>query len=186
MKNNTELLLLYSLSFIISALGAWFIAKFGYKLSLIDIPNQRSSHTLATPKGGGIGILISFICTSFLLFVPKSLWIPGVILSSISILDDIKEISVKIRLSIQLICSIIFLIGIFFYRAVPKDVYWLFLILPIFIIGTINFYNFMDGIDGIAGITGIIAFGLLAYYGYINDKPLSLIHLNIILSLSYA
>ncbi|MBW1650465.1 MAG: UDP-N-acetylmuramyl pentapeptide phosphotransferase [Deltaproteobacteria bacterium] len=186
MKSNTQLLILYTLSFIISAGGAFFIAKFGHKFSLIDIPNQRSSHTFAMPKGGGVGILISFIYASFILAVPKSLLISGVILSVVSISDDIKDISVKIRLSIQLICSIIFLLGIFFYREVPKEIYPLFLILPVFIIGTINFYNFMDGIDGIAGIAGIIAFGLLAYYGYINGKSLSLIYLNISLSLSCA
>lgn len=44
----------------------------------------------------------------------------------------------------------------------------------------------MDGIDGIAGIAGVIAFGLLSYYGYTNDKPLSLVYLNLSLSLSCA
>lgn len=56
-----------------------FLAVFSYVLtgllrryalsrSLIDIPNQRSSHSIPTPRGGGVAIVLSFICALVILF----------------------------------------------------------------------------------------------------------------------
>ncbi len=175
---------IYILSFIISAIGAFAITKLGHKLSLTDIPNERSSHSLNTPKGGGIGILVAFAFCSLALPVYKTLWIPAVIVSLLSLGDDIREISVKIRLIVQIACCIFFLAGVLLNRYVPGNFYLLFPILPVVIVGTMNFYNFMDGIDGIAAITGVIAFGFLSYYGSINARPYELIVLSISVSIA--
>ena len=71
----------------------------------MDIPEERSSHELPTPKGGGIGILASFIFLSIYFHLPVYFWVPAVILSIISLVGDRIELSPKLRLLIQLMAN---------------------------------------------------------------------------------
>ena len=106
----TQNILIILLSFLFAILGAWVIKKIGNKIGMTDVPNERSSHTKDVPKGGGIGILISFVLSSIVLNIPKAFWIPALVLSVISFFGDRIELSVKFRLIMQFVCSIIFLI----------------------------------------------------------------------------
>ena len=45
-----------------------FLRRYALSRSLIDVPNQRSSHTIPTPRGGGVAIVLTFICALFFLF----------------------------------------------------------------------------------------------------------------------
>ncbi|MCD4722740.1 MAG: glycosyltransferase family 4 protein [Desulfobacula sp.] len=149
--------------------GAWFVSKYGIKLRLIDVPNERSSHTKSVPKGGGIGILFTFVFFSLYLNLPFFFWLPAVIVSLLSLLGDKNELSVKSRLFVQIICSI----AVLFEALHVKDTHF-YLLLPfmiLYIAGTANIYNFMDGINGIAGITAVIAFIFLAYYAALIGAP---------------
>lgn len=56
-------------------LGAWAIQRYGFKLGIVDVPNERSSHDNVIPKGGGIGMLAAFVFCSLYLGVSKSFWI---------------------------------------------------------------------------------------------------------------
>ncbi len=175
---------LFCLAFLSGGLGAWTVCRFGEKFSLIDEPNQRSSHKIATPKGGGIGILAAFIGASLFLSIPKSFWMPAALLSLFSFWGDRFDIPPEIRLFFQFIACFILLAGIFLTNKSPI---WSYLLIPpfsTFIVGTANCYNFMDGIDGIAGITGLIGFGLLAYYGFSSGTDLSIVILSICISFS--
>jgi len=159
-------LMLFFISFLLGGVGAWIIAKWGFKLSLFDKPDFRSSHNIVTPKGGGIGILAAFFVSSITLSIPKLFWIPAVFISLISLWGDRSEIIPKIRFLIQLVAGLILLIGIFMQKESGVTSYALLPLLLVFITGTANFYNFMDGINGIACITGIIGFGLIALYTF--------------------
>ncbi len=177
-------LTMYFISLFSGAIGSWCIARFGHKLFLIDIPTKRSSHHIKIPKGGGVGILAVFTFCAINLSFSKSLWIPAAFLSLVSFLGDINEISVRLRLVIQSVCSVIFLICMFQQRHVCPEAYLWILPLVIFIVGTTNFYNFMDGIDGIAGIGGVIGFSFLALYAYLFNKAYLSITFNICIALS--
>ncbi len=160
--------LIICMSLMLGALGAWLIYNYGNEWGIIDIPNERSSHTKIIPKGGGIGILAAFVCGGLTIGTPKSLLFSSFVVSIISFYGDRIDIKPKIRLAVQLICSTIFLILLFSALKVHYAAYTLMIPLAVFISGTANFYNFMDGINGIAGITGIVAFLLLAIWEYIN------------------
>ena len=168
-------LMFYLISFLIGGAGAWIIVKWGFKLSLFDKPNLRSSHKTVTPKGGGIGILAAFFVCSIGLSIPKSFWIPAVFISLFSFWGDRSEITPKIRLMFQFAAGTILLIGILMEKQTGIALYVLLPLLAIFVVGTANFYNFMDGINGISGITGIIGFGMIAFYAlnYGNNSHLS-------------
>jgi len=168
----------FFISWLLGIAGAWFITNYGRKLRLLDNPNDRSSHRVTTPKGGGVGILITFIFISLLFSIPKYFWISSGFLAIISFWGDRQELSPNFRLSAQFIAALILLIPFITSIPVPhnyasntpnitKEIsFFLCFVLSVFIVGTANFYNFMDGINGIAGITGVVGFGLLAFYAY--------------------
>lgn len=157
------------LSFIVGGFGAWFLMKYGVRIGINDIPNHRSSHSQAIPKGGGIGILLTLVIVSLILSIPMGFWLPALIMALISFWGgDKHRLSVKERLVLQFCCSMFFLVFFFYSRQVALSTYLLCAPISVFIVGTSNFYNFMDGIDGIAGITGVVGFLLLSFYSRIS------------------
>lgn len=161
----------FAIGFVLSCLGTWLVAKYGYSMKILDTSNGRSSHVGVVPKGGGIGILWAFIYLCVVLDISKFIWVPAVIVSIISFYGDRKELPVIRRLGFQIACSLCLTLSINHCLSFLSVL--LILFYSIFIIGTANIYNFMDGIDGIAGITALVAFLSLAIYlsitGHIND-----------------
>jgi Fuc2NAc and GlcNAc transferase len=149
--------------------GAWLISRWGKKFSLLDHPNDRSSHDTVVPKGGGIGILAAFLFCSIVLDAPKNFWIPTGFLAIFSFWGDRSEISPKIRLVIQFIAAAVVVLGGVLWGKQSSMVTYL-LIIPVafFVVATANYYNFMDGINGIAGVTGVVGFGLIALFGVLS------------------
>jgi len=118
------------------------------RFNIIDKPNNRSSHSKNTIRGGGIifpiAALIWFIWSGFhypMFFAGLSL------ISLISFWDDISPLSATIRLTVQL--TAIFLI--FMELGIYLLPWWAWLIILILATGIINAFNFMDGINGITG-----------------------------------
>ena len=162
------------ISFLIGLVGAFLISKRGFDLKLVDFPNERSSHTVPIPKGGGIGILFLFIIGALWWKIAWTLWIPVCIVSVVSLLADYRDLSYKTRLIVQIGAAGIFSGSIFFGRATAElsaiITVLVFLFGLLYITATANYYNFMDGINGIAGITGIIAFSCLGLFGLYEGK----------------
>src|SRR3989304_605486 len=150
------------LPFLFSLFCAAIISRIGHRLALIDNPNIRSSHSLPTPRGGGIGIWLAFVIIGVFFFKDNAFTLIAGIAGLIGFLEDIFTLSSKLRLLIQIIISALiawlFLAMPFSIMAVLICAFWI-----IFITGTTDFYNFMDGINGIAGFTGVVGFGLIAY-----------------------
>ena len=167
---STLLVLLASL--VLGAFGAWFMSRYAYRFGLVDVPNDRSSHDLPTPRGGGIGILAAFALSSALLGLPLSLWLPAVCLALVSFFDDRLDLSPRTRLVCQFLAAAF--VGLYvlggpegFIIQHPTSTIqncFLLLFFAVVMTGTANFYNFMDGINGIAAITGAVGFALLALF----------------------
>lgn len=139
--------------------------KVADRYNIIDKPNQRSSHTEVTLRGGGV----IFWFSALLYFVQHVqdnyyFFIGITLVSLVSFWDDIQSLSNKIRMSIQFlaISLIFFEIGVF--SLVP-----VFGIITAYVlaIGLINAYNFMDGINGITGLYTLVVMGSLLY---INEE----------------
>lgn len=101
------------LSLLFGGFGAWIVQNYGCKLGIVDVPNERSSHTHIVPKGGGTGILAAFVFCSVLLKIPETFWGPALCLSIVSFLGDRSEILPKFRLMVQFSCSLLFLTAFF-------------------------------------------------------------------------
>lgn len=147
------------------------MSRYCYRFGLVDIPNDRSSHELPTPRGGGVGIFVAFIVSSLFLKLPLLLWVPAAFLSLASFIDDKLELSPRTRLILQFASAFAVLLP-FISSFSPHwggvTPYLLILPLCIFIVGTANFYNFMDGINGIAGISGAVGFALISLFVHIR------------------
>ena len=116
--------------------------------NIIDKPNSRSSHSVLTIRGGGIififGLLGFFITSGF-----QFPWfmLALFLISMVSFIDDIKTVSRRSRLLVQLTAVLL----LFYQLNLLSFPWWTWIIALIVIIGIINAYNFMDGINGITG-----------------------------------
>lgn len=173
--------LLFTACASLGAAGAWLVAGMAFRERLLDTPNERSSHTVATPRGGGVGILAAFIMAGFTLRIPTTFMFAAILISGASFYGDYFRMSVRSRLVFQVISAVILLFPLlprlsahYALSTFGFPSYVFFLILPlifIFLIGTANFYNFMDGINGIAGLSGVIGFGLLGLCTLYRPSP---------------
>jgi len=152
---------------------AWLMTamlrRYALSRSLLDIPNERSSHTLATPRGGGLSFVITFLVALSVLggwgYVTPSVLVSllgaGGLVALVGFMDDHGHIAARWRLLGHFIAAGwgLFWIGglppitIF---GVPLSAAWLSIIIGLlYLVWLLNLYNFMDGIDGIASIEAI-------------------------------
>lgn len=132
---------------------------------VLDQPNERSSHTIPTPRGGGwalLGVLVPgmLLACFFQHGELKSLWIiAGVfLLAFVSWQDDKKGISASFRLSLHILAAFIGTFALDAHATLFGDLlpFWLDRLLMIISWAWfINLYNFMDGIDGITCVETI-------------------------------
>jgi UDP-N-acetylmuramyl pentapeptide phosphotransferase/UDP-N-acetylglucosamine-1-phosphate transferase len=148
--------------FFLLAILSFIYLKLAIKYKIIDKPNERSSHTKITVRGGGIlftiAILLFFIFNNF----QYPYFFAGTLLIAIvSFLDDIYTLSAKIRFPFQVVAALLVL----YQLDIPIEA--LSLVYLIIGIGVINLFNFMDGING---ITGFYAISVLSIFYCINIK----------------
>lgn len=128
---------------------AWHLAT--------DIPNDRSLHTLPTPRVGGWGIVP--VCVIALLVLAPQLWLIAAAaagLAAMSQVDDRRGLPARVRFSAHL-AAVVALIAVY-----PADApVWLLAGVGFVMVWLTNLYNFMDGADGLAG--GMALFGFAAY-----------------------
>lgn len=176
------MVILLTTCLILGAGGAAAVGRFGPQMGFLDTPNYRSSHSKPTPKGGGIGILASFLAASLVSGLSVFIWLPTCILSVVSMYSDRVEISPGQRLFCQLVAAATIL-GYSTYTHPATNLGYLLLPLwVVFIVGTANFYNFMDGINGIAGLTGCLGFAMMAFFLHQNLADPGYILLSLCLS----
>ena len=141
--------------------------KYSKNTNLLDIPNDRSSHKIATPKGGGI--VFSFTSIIFIVFIFKTNYLLILIpLLIIGFIDDIKQVSRFTRFSIHFFTSSV----IVFNSNLFKNLYFsngyfeltlIFVFLVISSVAIINFFNFADGVDGLVASSSSIYFIFLGF-----------------------
>jgi UDP-N-acetylmuramyl pentapeptide phosphotransferase/UDP-N-acetylglucosamine-1-phosphate transferase len=160
---------------------------------VVDRPNDRSSHTRVTPRGGGIAIVAVMAWAVLLaaMLWPNSrvslvaLLVPALAIAAVSWLDDLEPLPNRIRFGVHLAAAATataFLGPIRFAdagslgtvtlgtAAWPLTLLW--------IAGMTNAFNFMDGIDGIAGITAAVAgAAIAAAAGCLGLEPVAAVSL---------
>nr|WP_081743967.1 glycosyltransferase family 4 protein [Pseudomonas sp. URMO17WK12:I12] len=159
------------LVFFSALFATWLLRKYALAANLIDKPNSRSSHTIPTPRGGGVAIVVTFlIALPFFGFFGLLSWgwvwsllLPGSGIAILGFLDDHGHIAARWRLLghfASAVVTLFFLQGLaplnIFGRVIDFGV--LGNIFAVFyLVWLLNLYNFMDGIDGLASIEAISA-----------------------------
>ncbi len=128
----------------------------------LDIPNARSSHTVPTPRGGGLAIVATAMLGAVAVWWMSGLdWLAaagalvgGALVSGIGHLDDIRGVRALTRFCVHIAAAIAATVWLLansdapFFAGIPQ---WLsVMVLAVAIAWSINLFNFMDGIDGIA------------------------------------
>lgn len=144
--------------------------KIADRYNIIDKPNERSSHQTVTLRGGGIifyiGAVIWWISSNFsypYFFIGLS------IITVISFIDDIYNLTPKNRLTFQFLSMLLMVVQLLVSTNVIVRDGSLFIILGLVLFalfvctGAINVFNFMDGINGITGGYSLIVLLSLAY-----------------------
>ena len=161
-------MMIYGLIFTISLFLTYAIRVFALKKSLLATVNERSSHTMPTPHGGGIAIALTWFFGLIYLFTCKALepslfyaLMCGSVLSLVSYMDDLYELSPRVRLLVQAIVSVL---GLYALGGLSRIDFGFWVLENSLITNTlaflgimwfINLYNFLDGIDGYAGSEAI-------------------------------
>lgn len=156
---------------IVAALCSWgwsqLLRRRAFAWGLVDLPNERSSHSEARPKAAGVGLMLGTLVGVAVgvglgpLAFPGSLWIilsGGAALTVVGLLDDRHDLPVAVRLLTQVAAASVVVATMPWTASADGWSAWSVVLGSVAILGVVgatNIYNFMDGIDGIAGGTGI-------------------------------
>jgi Fuc2NAc and GlcNAc transferase len=155
------------------ALGiALLICREARYLGLVDVPNERSSHSRPTPRGGGLGIFVAvtlgvwfWAVSVHVVLVWRNMLIGAAAVAIIGLWDDVRSVSALLRFSVHVFAAV------FLVLAFPIDLkIQLFsglsiggppalLLSCVGVISVINMFNFMDGIDGLAASEAVFVTG---------------------------
>lgn len=170
-------------AFLLTACLTGVTRSFARRSGILDIPNQRSSHQRATPRGGGLAVVVVVQCAVIALFavndLPANLFVAlivgGTMVAAVGFIDDIFGLAATWRFLVHGVAAsvaVLVLDG-------PGDVQvgttvinlgWAGIAIAVLlVVWLVNLFNFMDGIDGIAGVEAIFVVGSAAAMLTLSD-----------------
>lgn len=166
----TRLLLL---SAALSGVLSGLVRCYAQQHAVLDFPNERSSHTTPTPRGGGAGLL-GAVTLTLIAGAGTGLvdWrivtaLAGVALAAVvGWMDDHRPLGVYVRLGAHLVGAVALLplallpVPMPSWLGLAAALWWV-----VWAVSSINVINFMDGIDGFIGLQAIVYGGHLAVNG---------------------
>ncbi|WP_242364541.1 MraY family glycosyltransferase [Bacteroides uniformis] len=164
----------YLLILVLLFLAELFYFRIADKCNIIDKPNERSSHTKVTLRGGGIifyfGALACFLTSGF-----EYPWflLALTLVTFISFVDDIKSTGQMTRLLFHFSAM-----TLMFYQWGLFSLSWWWIVIALIVCtGIINAYNFMDGINGITSGYSLV---ILAALAYVNKEVVTFVEADFI------
>lgn len=162
---------------IVAIAGAWAgvaaIREFALRRQLLDMPNERSSHSLPIPRGGGLAIaLVTLLLTAAsnaythgwsltTLLAALAAWI---LVAGVSLADDLRSLRNSVRFAAHAAAALLVVTFVGRWSSVAMPLVGRLtlgfggaVIAFLWLVGLTNAYNFMDGIDGIAGSQAVVA-----------------------------
>ena len=181
MTSFSELLSIFALAFVLGALLPFAVRPILHRNNMVDVPNERSSHTAPTYRGMGLATaaatLLAFVMATMFGWTYRSseslqlaVTIAVAILCALALgwLEDIHGVSIMRRAGLQLVIGVLVSVS---FAAVQGTNVLLLILGAIFIAGYINVANFMDGINGISGAHGLVAGLAYALTGWMVNLP---------------
>ncbi len=191
MTISIELILL---CMVIAFFGGWIgtraVRGIALKRNVIDVPNERSSHSVPTPRGGGLAVIgvMSLLLIALIAFgglgpVWLAILVPALAVSATGWWDDASGLSAGFRLLVQMGMAVVALgllasldtmvnpSGLSLGFVTLNSSVLVFPFLLLFVVWLTNLYNFMDGIDGILATQGATVGVSAAVLAWIASEP---------------
>lgn len=163
--------IIFLLLSILSYLGVILIRRQAVKRRVLDHPNERSLHSIPTPRGGGLAIVVLVVGVVLVYaaingFDRRSLAFiaAGILVAWLGWRDDVHHLSARVRFGVQALAVVITMLGLGYFTSVTIPLLgewhlgWFGIpVTFLWILGLINAYNFMDGLDGFAGGVALAA-----------------------------
>ena len=154
---------------LLSALFCRIYLQVARVCNILDIPNERSSHSDATPRGGGIALMLAFALGLCLAALTTRAWsydflflsAAAFALAVLGFIDDVRGLTMQLRLLAYSLVSL--LASWFLLQPSSGGGVALLCLVALTILWSLNLYNFMDGIDGIAALQAVLACGGAAW-----------------------
>lgn len=153
------------IAFVLSLISIFLLVNVSRFHIALDIPNIRSLHQRATPRTGGIGLMLGVVISWLLIPADSRLIGLSLFLCGLSLVDDINGLPIHVRFASHFFAAILFVIYI-----LRLHDFLCIALITVIIVWMTNLYNFMDGADGLAGgmaFFGFSSYALMAYVG--ND-----------------
>ncbi len=175
MSERAGVTLILGLTAFLASLGLSKLARrYALARALIDVPNERSSHSVPTPKGGGIAIAIVVLTGLVLLAVlgpvgagpAIALGGGGALVAGVGWVDDHYGLSAGVRLAVHVTAAAW---AVTWLRGMPDLALGAAtlhlglagaLLAVLGVVWATNLYNFMDGIDGLAAAEAVVVGGM--------------------------
>jgi len=141
------------------------VRRYSLARGLLDIPNERSSHTVPTPRGGGLAIVVVVLAgvgwlglAGYLPGPSTAALLGGMLVAAIGWLDDRKGVPAPVRLAAHAVAA---MWAVWWLKGLPSLVVgqgtanlggFGTVLAAVAIVWAINLTNFMDGIDGLAAV----------------------------------
>jgi len=165
-----KILAAYFAVFAVSFLGVELFRRWSLKREMLDVPNERSSHSVPTPRGGGLIIcFVSILALTIYTLAAGgsfywSYFVGAIIIAIISLIDDVRTISPVLRIWFHSLAAGLAVWSLGGFSEILIPFYGIIqigfggsVLAFLWIVWLINAYNFMDGIDGIAATQAVTA-----------------------------
>lgn len=184
------MLLIFLVTLPLAVVLTGLIRRYALQNKVLDIPNQRSSHSVPTPRGGGLAIVLAFSAAATGLFFNRDLdgatlaiLSSSLLVAAIGFCDDHGAVAARWRFLTHLAAAIV---ALAFFAGMPVllvpapfdavvgrfaiNLGWLvYPLAALFLVWCLNLFNFMDGTDGIAASEALfVSLALAGYLFYID------------------
>ncbi|TYC99642.1 glycosyltransferase family 4 protein [Arthrobacter echini] len=175
---NPLLILVGLVALGLSVLLPFVVAPLLRRLGVIDIPNDRSSHSTPVIRGMGLAVaaavLVALVLSlaTGLVAVDRSLVLAVIAMTgaaaALGWMEDFRGLSIRTRASVQLLIGVIGTVALA--TTIEDSSYWWVPVGAIAVATYINTANFMDGINGISGMHGIVVGLFYGWAGMLSDQ----------------
>ena len=152
----------------LSAILVGVVRRYATSRAVLDVPSERSSHRVPTPRGGGLGVVVACLGVLALAALRSGTVSPqlvavllaGGLVAGIGWLDDHRPLGVAPRLLSHIVAGAVVawlavgVTGPFGVVGLAGAMWWI-----VWTVSSINVANFMDGIDGLIGLQ-VFVFGV--------------------------
>lgn len=174
-----------AVAFAVAAAITFMVRQYALRTNLLDHPNARSSHVRATPRGGGLSIVIVSLLGTVALWslgwigahLCIALVVGGGLIAGVGFIDDRQGVPVRVRLLVHLIAALLAVLLLGGFTRVEMGQSLLHpgiggtIFMTLGVIWSTNLFNFMDGIDGLAGTQAITMLAGMGVVALVSGAP---------------